>query len=263
MIKADRSYKKNGVVINEFLISSHSEYCAAAPKKIVVPRSIIIYSFPDIPIKSYISLAEFYSRQVYYNRFRGFIPNYFVDSAAAWHLLKNNLSEKIIVVKCGASQKAEDRVKALCSMLSKQYNIEVKDVIDEIDYDTALAEEPIEITSMAAQCTFEVYVDNKWQQPIKGRPIRAIKININEGELYYRTHLINGGWLDWVGNNEISGSLSSFIDGFQIKYISNKNAIQYRFSTINSKLISWRSSNIQIPTKHYIDNFEFRIKEGF
>lgn len=263
MIKADKTYRINGLQINEFFITQHNEYCAAAPLNKVSPRSIVIYSFPSVPIKSYISLAEFYSRQVYYNNFKGLIPNYIVDNLSVWHL-QENISDKIIIIKCGDSIKAENKIEILCSWLSKEYNIEIEKAAPRVEFDSVLTEEPIEIIPRAASCTFEVYFGSKWQQPIKGQPIRAIKININEGQLYYRTHLINGGWLDWVGNNEISGRLNSFIDGFQVDYKSDKYQLFYCFSTINSKLISWHSTNIGIPTKQYLDNFDFKIelKEG-
>lgn len=288
MLKPDKSYFHQGITLNEFIITSHNEYCAATPQKLAMPRGIIVYSFPEVPIKSYIGLAEFYSRQVFYNRFKGFIPHYFIDKVSAWQLLnldqQSIVADKIVIAICGGSDKAKLRtIDIICNIL-KQYDLafnSVKlvnnstqmffDLLEEkvnklglpmfapIE-DEVKSEETVEIIDRAAHCEYEVYFNHQWQQPIQGKAIQAIRIRVSEGELFYRTHLINGGWLPWVKDGEMSGSEAAYIDGFQVKYISENNKLLYRFSIINSKPISWRSTNINVPTKKFLDNFEFKFE---
>ena len=285
MLKPDKSYFQNGITLNEFFITNHSNNCAALSKNNMNPSNITIYSFPDVPIKSYISLAEFYSRQVYYNNFKGLIPHYLIDSIAIWQLLPENIEStfpnsknKIIIVICGDNQKAKIRTVDLACKILKTYNLGLNninlvnnsnpmffDLLEEKINKLGLpafvtAEEPAEIIDKAAHCDFQVYFNSKWQAPIRGCAIQAIRIKVTEGELYYRTHLINGGWLPWVSNGEMSGHTASYIDGFQIKYISKQNKILYKFSIINSKPISWRTTNILVPTKQFLDDFEFKIE---
>ena len=287
MLKPDKTIYQNGIANNEYIITKHNDYCAALPQIQVSPYSISIYSFPDVPIKSYISLAEFYSRQVYYNNFKGLIPHYFVDAISIWKLLEDNMvssfNKGIVVVICGSSQKAKIRAVDLVCRILKNHDLGLQNVnivnnsnpmffdlleekvnklgLPSFKMDNVEDEPIIENIDKAAHCSFEVYFNHQWQQPIKGTPIQAIRLKVSEGELFYRTHLINGGWLPWVEQSEMSGSEASYIDGFQIKYISDKYKLLYRFSIINSKFISWKVDNIAIPTKHYLDNFDFKIEE--
>ena len=283
----DKTTYQNGIALNEYIITKHNDYCAALPQISISPRSISIYSFPDVPIKSYISLAEFYSRQVYYNNFKGLIPHYFVDSISIWKLLEDNMisnfNKGIVIVMCGSNQKVKIRTVDLICKLLKTYDLGLQNVniinnstpmffdlledkvnklgLPTFKIDNVEDEAMIKNIDRAASCNFEVYFNHQWQKPIKGKAIQAIRLTIDEGDLFYRTHLINGGWLPWVNQGEMSGSEASYIDGFQIKYISKQYKILYRFSTLNSKLISWRSENITIPTKHYLDNFEFKMEK--
>lgn len=285
MLKPDKSYYQKGITLNEYFMINHNDSCAALAKNTISPHSIVIYSFPDVPLKSYISLAEFYSRQVYYNNFRGLVPHYFIDSIAIWQLLPENIcssfpnsKDKIIIVICGSNQKAKIRTVDLVCRILKTYNLGLNSVnlvnnsspmffdlleekINKLGLPTFITtEEPAKTIDEAAHCDFQVYFNSQWQSPVRGSAIQAIRIKVNEGELFYRTHLINGGWLPWVSSGEMSGSAASYIDGFQIKYISDKNKILYRFSVLNSKPISWRTTNINVPTKQYLDNFEFKIE---
>ena len=284
MLNPDKSYYKNGITINEYLILSHNEYCAAAPKKLERPQGIVILSLPNIPLKCFMSQAEYYSRQIYYNRFGGLIPHYCVDQIVAWNLLQLNyqsIDNNIVIAMCGNSSKTKLRTVDLVCKLLQDYNLGFNSIKisdnDQLFFDlfedrinklglpkmeyfiTAQTEEEIEDTPKAAHLDFEVYFNSQWQKPIKGQPIRAIRLIVSEGDLYYRTHLINGGWLDWVKNGEMSGSAASYIDGFQIKYIGDKK-IFYRFSPLNSKFISWRVENMNVPTRKQLDDFDFKIE---
>ena len=73
MLNPDNVRRKNGLIINEFFITQHNDYCAAAPKNLLKPQNIVIYSFKNMPIKPYMSQADFYCRQIYYNNFKGFL----------------------------------------------------------------------------------------------------------------------------------------------------------------------------------------------
>lgn len=284
MLKPDKNYYKNGITINEYLILSHNEYCAAAPTELKVPRGILIFSFPNIPLKCFMSQAEYYSRQIYYNNFKGLIPHYCIDQIAAWQLLQldqKSIGDSIVIIMCGDSPKTRLRTVDLVCKLLKDYNLGLNNVkifnndnqlffdlledkinklgLPKMIFNIAPPVEEVEITPKAAHLDFEVYFNSQWQKPIKGCPIQAIRLIVSEGELYYRTHLINGGWLEWVKNGEMSGSAASYIDGFQIKYVGEKT-ISYRFAPINSKLISWRTTNINVPTKKQLDDFDFKIE---
>ena len=285
ILNPDKSFYKKGITINEYFILSHNEYCAVAPQKLEVPRGILIFSLPDIPLKCFMSQAEYYSRQIYYNNFRGLIPHYCIDQIAVWNLLQLNyqsIDNNIVIAMCGTSQKTRIRTVDLICKLLQEYNLGLnkikifnndnqmfldllEDKINKLGLpkmEQLINEQPVEeveITPKAAHLDFEVYFNSQWQKPIKGQPIRAIRLIVSEGELYYRTHLINGGWQPWVKNGEMSGNAASYIDGFQIKYIGNKK-ISYRFSPINSKFISWRVDNMNVPTKKYLDDFDFKIE---
>lgn len=289
MLKSDKYSYQNGITLNRFLLINHNDYngCAALPQNQIKPHNITIYSFPDVPIKSYISLSEFYSRQVYYNKLKGLVPHYFIDQISAWQLLEenqessfSNSKDNIVIVICGSNQKAILRTVDLVCRILQTYNLGLnnikiinnsvpmffdllEDKINKLGLPVFYNEDEVieENIDKAAHCDFQVYFNSEWQQPIVGKAIRAIRIKVSEGELSYRTHLINGNWLPWVNDGEMSGSAASYIDGFQIKYISDKYKILYRFSIINSKPISWRTTNIPIPTKKYLDSFEFKIEE--
>lgn len=82
---------------------------------------------------------------------------------------------------------------------------------------------------------------------IIGYPIRAFAAKTSEGHLYYRVHLLGGGWLNWIHQldlkdlfNGYAGILSSDIDAIQLYFTGDEDyEVRYRVSQKNEDYYPW------------------------
>ena len=82
--------------------------------------------------------------------------------------------------------------------------------------------------------TYRVYADGKWYNEVKGlsniagrakQAISGVAVKVSEGNLHYRVHLLNGGWLPWVDGYDIEDDINGYagikgkvIDGLQVEF---------------------------------------------
>ena len=89
MLTADRTYKINGVTVNEFLLTQHN------PNKISLPAKrskkllgVTIHNTDDL--KNVNDDAEQYTRATYNGNMNTVRVHYYVDDLGAWHNLPDN-----------------------------------------------------------------------------------------------------------------------------------------------------------------------------
>lgn len=297
-LNPNRIYTQNGIIINEFLLSQNKAKCELPTMRLAAaPSGICIYQMPNLPIRSNTSIAEYYTRRTYYGDMRDFVPHYYIDKFAAWKILESarqgwhgknfvDNTNRLGVVICGDNKRAQTNcIKLVCGLL-KEFSLGLNSIhykftpspefLDDMrrrtinssipDFKEVLEQTQTVVKKIAVAApviptiSFEVLIDKSWKKPIKGKPIRAVKINIDQGKLQYRTHLINGGWLDWSSNGEVSGHTDTYIDGIQFEYVNDNYKLEYSFSTIDGMKANWRSTNFILPTKKQIDLLDLRIK---
>ena len=291
-----------GVLVNCFYLSEVDTKSVVPPqRRVMSPTGICVYKLPQLPINANTSLAEYYSRRNYYGDMKDFVPHFYIDNVCAWQILEigwqgwhaKNIEEnrnKLGIVICGDSKKAEENTARVIAALSKKFNLGLNAISSRfagsenfreilarraqitgmkiylpIEEREELAPVRTEVTAVAAQpkpkITTSFYVGDEWQDAIKGKAIQAIKVSIDSGELFYRVHLLKGGWLSWTNNGEAAGSIGRYIDGIQVKYISDKYQLFYNFSNLNKNPIAWRTTNFTYPTGQKLDSINFKIEE--
>lgn len=250
--------KYNSLKVNKYILNSKKEK----------PTSIEIKLFDELYIGSFTSLAEFMSRRCFFNEMEP--PHYFVDNISAWKLLEGG--PVITIVICG--EKGKCNAIKLIKVLCQQFNLGINQItlgfedltfVKQINSFLEIKELPIqdliEIPKIKIEpkISFEVYTQGKWQKPIQGYPIEAIKIRITGGGLKYRVYTRNQ-WLEWTSEDS-SGILSYPIKGFQFDYQQPDYNLAYRCHFMNSGYSQWRNASIAKPYNKIIDDFEFRIEQ--
>lgn len=255
-----------GLTINTFFVATGPQHCAAAPV------GIILYQFKELPTKATCTSAEYYSRLVKFGKLQ-FVPNYFVDAAAAWKISVGPRKDKLEIVVCGTKPKAQQNlIKLLCILLKENkmglnaieykanFSQEFKDNLQKevVNQSIPLYEplpQPKKIIAAAAQIPPEMTFDlSKNSVGIDG-----VRISVTKGDLKYRVHLWKGQWTDWVNNGTVVGIKNFAIDGIQIEFELEGYKLYYSFGFKGSKPIKYRTSNYLLPTNKPFDYLDFKL----
>lgn len=256
------------------------QYIITAPSLQAAPFNIFIYQLPDLPSKFNTSLAEYYTRQQYYNNLDKFKANYYIDNISIWNT--SPPQGKIIrIALCGTKQRTYTKAVKLIAKLAKHFSIPQEQVkmhftnphfagllnaamqkievphIDFSHYDFLQGPAALD---KEVQLDYEVYINNQWTKPIQGRPITGLKITTTSGEILYRCWS-GGGWSTW-STEPYYNSFNS-IEGFQFEANVPNYKLQFRVHFKNSNWTQWKNKPLSIPYKKPIDDIEFKlIKEG-
>lgn len=290
-ISPNKTYREKGLKINEAYIARP----LGRPMDKV--KGVCLYLLPTIPLKSIQTQAESYISHIkYYDK--TFVPHWIVDNFACWNIVSNSIQSNhslkseenkyyIGVALCGHNKQSLLKGIILICILLKKFNLglnqirfkgsfsdEFKNELEEKVKSNQIPlykEIPIEVKEekvvVAAprvpELKYDVYFSGQWQAPQKGSPIQQVRLTTTMGDLKYRTHLLNGGWTEWVSNGQSSGRAGQYIDGFQFEFELKGYQFYYSFSNLNSQPISLRTKNFLVPTGKKIDQFTFKIlKEG-
>ena len=120
---------------------------------------------------------------------------------------------------------------------------------------------------------YQVYTaKDRWLPLVEGetdyagiptRPIQAISVKTNVGDIEYCVHTKNGKWLPWVKNLEdYAGIFGKDIDMVRVRLLDNsKYSVECRVATIGRKYYPWVRDNNDyagVP-KNRIDRIQIRL----
>lgn len=122
---------------------------------------------------------------------------------------------------------------------------------------------------------YQVYTArDKWLPLVEGdsdyagiptRPIQAVFINTNIGDIEYCAHTKNGRWLPWVKNREdYAGIFGKDIDCVRVRLKDNsKYSVECRVATIGRKYYPWVRDNEDYAGVYgnRIDRLQIRLTE--
>lgn len=128
---------------------------------------------------------------------------------------------------------------------------------------------------IAPKVNYQVYTaGKKWLPEVEGesdyagitaRPIQALFVSTNIGDIEYAAHTKNGKWLPWVKNREdYAGIFGKDIDCIRIKLTdSSKYSVEYRVAAIGRKYYPWVKDNEDYAGVYgnQIDRLQIRLVE--
>lgn len=257
------------------------QYIIEAPSSQAAPINIMVYQLPDLPTKPNTNLSEYYARCQFFKRLDKFKANYYIDNLAIWNTMPAQ-SKSLKIAICGTKERAYQKAIKLISNLAKEFSISQEYIIirfknekftnqlkeqlskinipyKQIPFDFLQEEKPKEEIKQVS-FNYEVYIDDKWTQPIIGRPIQGLRFQPSSGNFTYRVWC-GGAWRHWTSDEFIN--ILNPIEGFQYDFQLSGYQLQFRVHLINANWTPWKSKCLSIPYKKQIDNIEFRlIKEG-